>query len=54
MSFDADALRELRWQRLRRTVELCFAAHPFYSRRYRELGIDLAEIRSRKLSGSDM
>lgn len=46
MSFDADALRELRWQRLRRTVELCFAAHPFYSRRYRELGIDLAEIRS--------
>ena len=46
MQLDAEALRELRVQRLRRTVGLCFAAHPFYSRRYQQLGLKPGDIQS--------
>jgi phenylacetate-CoA ligase len=41
-----DALRKLREERLRRTVDLCVTAHPFYRRRFRELGIGTGDIRT--------
>jgi phenylacetate-coenzyme A ligase PaaK-like adenylate-forming protein len=43
---DADALRALREQRLRTTVDLCLAAHPFYRRRLTEAGIRPGDIRT--------
>ena len=43
---DENALRELREQRLGRTVKLCAAAHPFYRQRFRELGIGPEDIRT--------
>lgn len=43
---DAEALRELREERLRRTVELCLAGHPFYRKRFREAGIRPGDIRT--------
>ena len=46
MRLDSDALRELREKRLRRTVQLCFDAHPFFARHYRQLGLGPADIQS--------
>jgi len=46
MAWDAGSLQELREQRLRRTIDLCFAAHPFYSERYRQLGLKPGDIRT--------
>ena len=43
---DEDALRKLREERLRRTVDLCVTAHPFYRRRFRKLGIGTGDIRT--------
>jgi phenylacetate-CoA ligase len=43
---DEDALRKGREERLRRTVDLCVTAHPFYRRRFRELGIGTGDIRT--------
>ena len=40
---DLDALRETR---LRRTLEVIAAAHPFYRKRFRELGLDPVAIRT--------
>jgi len=42
----ADTLRKLREERLRHTVDLCIAAHPFYRRRFREMGIQTGDIRT--------
>jgi phenylacetate-CoA ligase len=39
-------LDNLRLQRLRRTVEICETAHPYYRRRFRELGFSSRDIRS--------
>lgn len=38
------ALRNLREQRLRRTIELCATAHPFFRQRFEELGIKPQDI----------
>ena len=46
MRLDSNALRELREERLRGTVELCFDAHPFYRRQYRQLGLRPRDIQS--------
>lgn len=46
MRLDSNALRELREKRLRRTVELCFGAHPYYRVHYRQLGLGPADIQS--------
>jgi phenylacetate-CoA ligase len=43
---DGDALNKVREERLRRTVDLCVTAHPFYRRRFRELGIGTGDIRT--------
>jgi len=43
---DEEALRKLREERLRRTVDLCVVAHPFYRKRFRELGIGTGGIRT--------
>jgi phenylacetate-CoA ligase len=43
---DGDALNKGREERLRRTVDLCVTAHPFYRRRFRELGIGTGDIRT--------
>src|SRR6185295_9537788 len=45
-STDAGALLEIRERRLRRTMELCFAAHPYYRERLRDLGIGAGDIRT--------
>ena len=41
---DVVALRELREQRLRRTIELCAIAHPFFRQRFSDLGIKPQDI----------
>lgn len=41
---DTDALRKLREQRLRRTIELCATAHPFFRRRFSDIGIKPKDI----------
>ena len=46
MRMDSNALRQLREKRLRRTVELCFAAHPFYRLHYPQLGLGPGDIQS--------
>ena len=46
MRLDSNALRQLREKRLRRTVELCFAAHPFYRLHYQQLGLNPGDIQS--------
>lgn len=43
---DTGKLRELREERLRRTVGLCARAHPFYRRRFAEAGLSAADIRT--------
>lgn len=43
---DAEKLRELREERLRRTVELCARAHPFYRRRFAGMGLSPSDIRT--------
>jgi len=43
---DGGTLRKVREERLRRTVDLCVTAHPFYRRRFRELGIRAGDIRT--------
>ncbi|MEW6335566.1 MAG: AMP-binding protein [Thermodesulfobacteriota bacterium] len=43
---DEEALRKLREERLRRTVDLCVVAHPFYRKRFRELGVGTGDIRT--------
>ncbi len=46
MRLDSNALRELREKRLRRTVELCFDAHPFYRHHCQQLGLSPGDIQS--------
>ncbi|MEK6712148.1 MAG: AMP-binding protein [Nitrospinota bacterium] len=43
---DAEKLRGLREERLRRTVELCARAHPFYRRRFAGMGLSPPDIRT--------
>lgn len=43
---DADALAALRLERLARTLDRVFAAHPHYRRRLAELGISRGDLRS--------
>lgn len=43
---DSMALREVRENRLRRTIEICLSAHPFYRNRLPEMGIGLNDIGS--------
>ena len=42
----AEAIRRRQWQRLQFTLEHAFANSPFYHRRFRDLGITPADIRS--------
>ena len=46
MTRDAEKLRGLREERLRRTVELCARAHPFYRRRFADAGLSAGDIRT--------
>ncbi|MBT3821268.1 MAG: phenylacetate--CoA ligase family protein [Nitrospinaceae bacterium] len=41
-----DELRELREGRLARTVALCAKAHPFYKKRFKDIGIAASDIKS--------
>ena len=43
---DADALAALRQDRLARTLDRVFAAHPHYRRRFAELGISRGDLTS--------
>lgn len=43
---DPQRLRALQQERLARMLDLCAAAHPFYRRRFAELGLNAREIRS--------
>jgi phenylacetate-CoA ligase len=41
---EIDALRQIRERRLRRTLDLCASAHPFYRRRFQDLGLAVGDI----------